>query len=621
MRNKAVYKPKSGVYRKILQITQSVMYTPQKEEWFIEKFTEFDAEKIKEALVFLCHTRYLCRMDDGTYAHDYDFRLKIRGVYHKDEKGGHIHPETATKLFRTVKVPDGWNLDAQHNDIVEVALEGELSDFDEIIDGRILGSVNGVIEQSGEYFVGTQHKIDGKWFVLPKDRSFGESIMVEGRVLCEKSGITVFAKLNYNRNFGKINGDASNLHENDCEEVNIPVTCTIIKVLETQEECFLYKFGLYPEMGELAQKEFLAPVKKVGKPYTRLDLTNAPSTFLSEQCAVNIEKTNEEYNIMLHVADLTDWFMPNSASESEILRKCAGNELLPDCLKERVKFSDGKVQNALTVSFKTDKCGNVFNSKILRTRIITNKTENKFYKEAVKALPKNGISSNAVICAANDAAALWFDENNVPAPFTHVVFSEIADELLCVAQKLGWCKNTEKTLANVYEILKTAKKQDKYKEAVNLVRELIDTESEAYAEDSMTVDFCSPFENYISILAQHSFAKSRNMRTNDSKNAHLKYVFEKVAIYNYRRKYVKYYETICSNLESAKVLENEEKAIGYYIAKVNKDTALAFVNGNFGLFKCHEKYKAGDEILLYYDDISLDCMNLLYRKDLQKKGN
>ena len=128
MKKKEFYKPKSNFYKKIVKLTQSVLYVPQTEEWFMEQFPNVKPEQIKEALLYLCHTNYLNCIENKIYEVDFDFRTKLRGIYHFDGKDGHVHADSVRKYFGRINVPKNWSGGAIHNDRVEVLIEGELSE-------------------------------------------------------------------------------------------------------------------------------------------------------------------------------------------------------------------------------------------------------------------------------------------------------------------------------------------------------------------------------------------------------------------------------------------------------------------------------------------------------------
>lgn len=624
MRKKEFYKPRNNIYKKIARLTQSVLYTPKTEKWFIESLPEVKAEKVKEALSFLCCLGYLYVLQDGSYAVDLDFRTIVRGVYHSDGKNGHVHADNIRRINPVIFVPERWNFGAQHNDRVEVVIEGDLWDSFDVI----CGTVQEIIEPSGDFFVGRQQKIDGKWVVFPENKELGFYIPVEGEPLEFRSGVNVFGILNHAKKIRENAKETADIRQKEktiswhkiCggesvehEEKKVYKSCTILKTLKDEEELLLYRYGVFPEMSKDAGKELLQQKKRPGKPPASVDFTHKPAMILSEQCAVSIEKADDEFCIFMHTADLSNLFIPESATEKEFLRRCAGDTFLPLNVKEKAKFKDKSIQNALTVSFKVDKNGNIKEPEIVKSIIFAQNSKNPYYDELVKVLPCDGLSKNPIICAADDAAAIWFDEKEIPAPFIHVRFTEDAENMFLVANKLGWTCDFNTTLKDIHKILRTARKKGQEKQAENLVNGMTYAYAHAFGEDNMTMLFCHPFDNYLSILSQYSFAKYKGMRSSEQKREHLRFMFERAAMYNYRYQQLKYYNCAYSNLTLSKKLKKGERVEGYYISNKNKNEALFFVNGNFGTVYTDLKFKAGEKVVLFYEDMSIDCLEMFYK--------
>lgn len=577
MKKKAVYKPKSNIYRKIINITQSVLYTPKTEEWFEKEFADVKIEELREALLYLCHTHYLEKQNDGTYSVDIDFRTKIRGIYHFDGVNGHVHADSIRKLYKNIHIPSEWTLGALHNDRVEVSIEGELSD-----DGSpVFGVVNKVIQNFGEMFVGKLQKIDGRWFVLPEEKEVGNFIEAQEFRGTKKSGTCVLARINSDNK-----------------------TCTILKALNTEKERLLYKYGFYPEIEKTAEDEFMSLGVKPGKPVKRFDFTETPAMLLNGENAVCIEKNGQTFKVLFHVPDICDRFVPDSASEKELLRRCAGENFLPRTIREKAMFTDGTVKNAFTVIFDVDNNGNVSNSRIERSRVLTIKKKDVFYQELCDALSLKG----GLISAANDAAAMWFDKNDAPAPFVNIYFTDEAKAFINILKK-------DVSYENILNIMQNVKDTDD-KISERLVPEFTYFQANAFGEENITVPFCNPLSNYLSLLSQYCFVQQNRLRLTEKKNEHLRFVFERAALYNLRQLELKRYLRASSNVELDKELVPCAEYEGIFITKTDEGKkALFLVENSIGTVKnpCLN-LKTGDRAWLCYEGLSLDRQELLFKE-------
>ena len=587
MKRKEVYKPKSNLYKEFIKLTQSDSYSPKSKEWFKEKFEKANYDEIEEALVYLCHTHYLKKLSDETYAMDIDFRVRVKGIYHFDGVNGHVHADSVQKLFVPVQIPQGCSKDAMHNDRVEAVVEGELSESDDVIYGKVIK----VLQNFGEMFVGKLQKVDENFVVFPEELAIGRFVLVEGTPENKKAGSYVLAKLTSN---DKIK------------------SCKIIKFLDDEEERSIYKYGFYPEISKTAKDELINSEVKPGKPVKRIEFTDKPATLLHSGCAVNIERDGKGFKIAVHVPDLCDKFVPESESEKELLRRCAGKDFLPQILRDKVKFRDNCIRDAFTVLFDADENGNISNPQIERTRVLTVENENPLYEEACRVFLKVG----GVASAANDAAAIWFDENDAVAPFANVYFADDAKAFIDVLKTTGLYEG-EITLNNAFSIIEKAEDGAK-----RLMMEFVYSQVNAFGEENVTVPFCTPLENYLSVLAQYCVVQHKKLRTTKARNQLLRFVYERASLYNYRQYEFKKYFRAHFNIKLDKKLKTDRKYEGIYITKsYDEKKALFYVCGGIGSVKCGKNaFKTGDKVVISYEGISIDRQELVY-KLATKKGN
>lgn len=624
-----IHKPKCDVYKDIIRITQSMLYTPESFDWFCETFPAIYEQDIEEALLYLCHMHYLYETEEGTYAVDRDFRITLKGIYHSDGLNGHVHTDSIHKIYKSVFIPDKWKMGANHNDRVEFAIEGCLEDYSGNTYGKINGAVQRIVDTWGDYFIGRIFKINEKWGVIPEYKEIADFVELSEIPVNPVSGTVVFAKFSnadevryYHEktsdirqkektiSWNTICGADDSLKNNE----NIIHTCAIVKYIKTEEERLLYRYGMFSEFSQEAKCEFDIIKRQPGKPRTRKNLTTMdPAKLLSNECAVHVTKRKSGYKVMMHVADVSELFKPGTALEKELLRKCYSEQLVPDSWVEQTGFLNETVRNAITVAFNVNKDCEISDVEIFSSAVFTKKTDNYEYDELVKLLPSDGISSNPIVCLANDAVAKWLDENDFTAPFVHVFFSPQSELLFEIANELNWADDKTVSSANMWRTVKKANKIGKLKGADALLKLAVCTETNIIPGSNMTSDFCRPFKSYVSLLTQYCIKKGKAARDSKDKNGILKFVSERLSQYNYRKISLENYLKAIYNLEISKKLLKGGMYKGKYILTTAEGESLFFVNDAFGIVKDTVLKNPGETVALIYEDISIDGLNLVYK--------
>ncbi len=370
-------KPRRKDYKKIIDITQSILYTPKKTSWFCN-YLGLNENFVKEALEYLCYTGHLKMLPDKSYAVARDLRLKIRGIYHNDGENGHVHADIQRRIKEPIFVPQKWSMGAKHGDRVEIAIEGSLKEFN-------TGAVHEIINKWGDCFVGRLMFVDGKWYVSPLDKNIGNYIEIINPTVGLNSGEMVYASF-YDAE--KLRSEAflnssyaqqkktilwSEICEGDKPQPykRQEYSCEIIKKIDNESEIPNILYG---------NKDIISiPDKKKGKPYLREDLRNLKTYIINDDLAISFSD-NETY---VHVPDVTEYIDKNS-------------DFLPEKIKESTKFRLNEENKCITVKFNDKE---VFRSTVMPF-------ENNFTGD-----------TKEIVLDANDAVALWFDEREATAPF------------------------------------------------------------------------------------------------------------------------------------------------------------------------------------------------------------
>ena len=615
MQKKELYKPKNTLYKSVIMLTQSVTYTPQNIVWFCEMLGA-EEEQIKEALDYLCYTHYLYILENGTYAVDFDFRLMLSGIYHTDGKNGHIHPDIHTRIQHSIYIPWKWNMGAQHSDRVEIAVEDELS-------AKSVGVVQEILNSHGDYFTGRLHKVRGVWYVIPDDKEISRAFVVKNEKHWFKSNRLVYAKINKIdelRREAKSNADLRQTEKTiswkkicvadinlDIHERELP-TCDVITLFTGMEEYFSYKYGVFEDY----DKVFDDYKKEFGRPKSRKDLTKIKSTVLAEDSAIYIEKADDKYHIFVHVADLTDYIGLDSDIEKEMLRRCYSKTLIPHELRKKCGFSPDITQNAITISFFLDEKGEISDVDIFRSRIYLTKEEPELYNSALKLANADGLSSNALFCAANDAAAIWFESRLATTPYFSIENAVGSEFLFDIAKEMGFDVSGNSPREKAWSALYSAKQQGKRDIAHRLLMPVFYIVADVFCKDSMTVDFIRPFTSYTAYLTQVCFAEEIKTKTVKERNDFFKAIRNKTAQYNNRRLNLECYRAVAHNIKVSKTLKKGAKYPAVYISETLNGKKLAFCNGSFAVYEDSAERKQGEKLMLTYKDMSVDCIDMIY---------
>ncbi len=371
-------KPRRKDYKKIIDITQSILYTPKKINWFCN-YLGLNENFVKEALEYLCYTGHLEMLTDKTYAVTRDLRLKIRGIYHNDGENGHVHADIQRRIKEPIFVPKKWSMGAKHGDRVEIAIEGNLKEFN-------TGAVHEIINTWSDYFVGRLLFVDGKWYVAPLDKNIGDYIRVINHTYDLTSGELVYAcfcdaeKLRneafVNSSFAQqkktilwseiCRGDKAQPYKSQ------EYSCEIIKKIDNESEIPNILYGVEEDAINF-------PDKKKGKPYLRKDLSSLKTHIINDDLAVSFFG-DETY---VHVPDITEYIDKNL-------------DFLPEKIKEITKFKLNEENKCITVKLN--------DKEVFRSTVIP--FENDFTGDAKE-----------IILRANDTVAFWFDEREAVAPY------------------------------------------------------------------------------------------------------------------------------------------------------------------------------------------------------------
>lgn len=372
-------KPRRKDYKKIIDITQSILYTPKKASWFCN-YLALNESFVKEALEYLCYTGHLEMLSDKTYAVSRDLRLKIRGIYHNDGENGHVHADIQRRIKDPIFVPKKWSMGAKHGDRVEIAIEGSLKEFN-------TGAVQEIVNTWGDCFAGRLLFIDGKWYVAPLDKGVGDYIEVVNHVQNLTAGELVYAgfcNADELRNEAFVNSSYAQqkktiLWGEICrgDKVQpykeVEYCCEIIRKISNETQIHNFLYGT-----EYEDAKYL-PDKKKGKPYSREELRDLKTYIISDDLAVSF-CGNETY---VHVPDLTEYIDKNL-------------EFLPQEIKKITKFRLNEENKCITVKLNA--------KELFRSSIMPSKNE---FSGDVKE----------IVSVANDTVALWFDEREAVAPY------------------------------------------------------------------------------------------------------------------------------------------------------------------------------------------------------------
>ena len=562
---KNIPKPRQDTYKKILQLTQSIGYTPQKAEWFCGALGVKEKNVIS-ALDYLCQTNKLKVTDMGYYVASVDLRLRVKGIYHTDGRNGHIHADAQRRINHEIYVPNLRSMGAQHNDRVEVAIEG----MDESLKA---GVVNKIINTWGNYAVGKMFYIDGEWFFKPENKALGGYIPVSNDVSWAESNLGVYVKLDYaekEREIGKTKSDIRqkkdtivwdevNSGERIKSETMTEHTCTLLCPLYDEQTYFAYKYRF---KGAEEKKKFR---KRSGKPPLRVDLTEQKCGIRSDQQAFFSQKTGDELKIFSHIADVTEYIPLNSDIELDMLKFYSKPDLIPKNIRSICAFSENNQQNAITVEITVNKNDEITDTKIYRSVICPKgKTKSDFEK------------------LTNNAVAQWFDENKIAAPFLHI-------------QRID-AKEPD------YHILKSDK-EDAARIAADTVPQY-----------NFTIDFCRPFENYLSYLSNVCFTETVNIRNKGKESKIADIIREKCALSNERRASVKCYETILDNISACSQLNTSDLYDAIYVSKRCDGKHLIYTHGIYGLCNMKSEHKESDTIKVRYIDCSIDRLNVYFKE-------
>lgn len=370
-------RPRRKDYKKIIDITQSILYTPKKASWFCN-YLELKEEFVKEALEYLCYTEHLEMLSDKTYAVAKDLRLKVRGIYHSDGENGHVHADIQRRIKEPIFVPEKWSMGAKHGDRVEIAIEGDLKDFN-------TGAVHEIVNPWGDYFVGKLMFVDGKWYVNPLDTNIGNCIQITSNrqdLIPEELVYAHFLDAEQNRKIAFDNASYGQqkktiLWSEICtgdkpKPYKKPeYLCEIVKKITNEEEI--------PDILYNVADNNVFVDKKKGKPYSREKLGDLKTYLINDDLAISFFD-DETY---VHVPDVTEYIDKKS-------------DFLPEKIKEITRFKLNEENKCITVKLNK--------AELFRSIVIP--SQNDFLADADK-----------IISDANDKVAMWFDEREAAAPY------------------------------------------------------------------------------------------------------------------------------------------------------------------------------------------------------------
>lgn len=552
---KLVRKPRNKDYKKIIDITQSILYSPKKESWFCS-YLNLSAERVMEATQYLCYIGYLEKLPDKTYAVARDFRLKIRGIYHSDGVNGHVHADAQRRIKNPIFVPKKWSMGAKHGDRVEIAVEGEFSETN-------TGVVHEIINPWSDNFVGRLSYMSGKWYVIPCDKGIGEAIEVSNPLDDFKAGEFVYASF-CNTEFLRQKAFLSSsiaqrkktiLWSEICGgDKPEPYTqqilsCNIVKVFESDEERINFEYQKAYE----CNANITIPKKK-GKPYTRQDLTYLKTFYISDALGVSKTKEGKYY---VHVPDLTEYIALNSEIEKRVLE----TGRVPSCIQEKSAFKMNLSTPAITVEFDTK------DVKMYRSLVCVNSSD---FKEDLQD-PINTV---------NDKVASWFDARDAVAPYVEISYVEKGKTFYLS----DFCGDS----CEQFEV------------------------ADFVPSGDFTVYFCNPFNNYLAFLTQHCFAHCISQHKSSEECEFANLIREKCALSTYSGIRAKLFNTAQQNIKIDLLQKQGADYPATYLYETKDGNGLLYCNGGFGLCESDDTLSFGAPVRATYKDISVNRLDLYY---------
>lgn len=551
-----------SLVNEILNFMQSMEYTPKPLSWFLCAYYA-DLEELQQVMNYLVADGCIKKNDEDMYEVMRDLRFRVCGKFFADGlNGGYVEPDLQRIMQPKIYVPKKWCMGAMQNDRVVVAVNGIGHDDDETMP---TGAVEEILCPFGDSFCGIVRYIRKQWYVVPFDVRVGTAIPIEEEPSGIYSGDSVFARLTNGEEFrlkafvaadirqkektivwSKISSGKSEAVQK-IQEKRCRVLC---KVFDCAER-FAYENRLHRMFGKeaLFDAHRHERLKRTSEMLKRRDLTDLETYITAPDCAFSVFRENGGFRIFAHVPDLTEYVLPGSVLDKELSEKGYLPDFLPRRITEACAFAAEKQRNAITAEFVTDKTGNLVYRTMYRSEILCGDEKTPAFDEAeTSILADDPFCASHIASAAEFAVMDFFDEASYPAPYLNLYESDDWSTIRSIAEKLGFDVRGEDLLSQINAILRSAKRTDRRKDALILVRRGA-REMPDWIRHGVTgrVDFLRPFSSYLSIAAQHAFVQMHKRQSREEYAAFASRMREITALFLRQREAYTSYQRILDN--------------------------------------------------------------------------
>ncbi len=636
-RKKEVAKPRTDLYITILNIMQSMAYTPKPLSWFL---CELNAklDELRHAMQYLEYYHYIRKEQNETYVVCADIRVKVRGKYYAQADGsGYVEVDAQRMIEQRIYIPERWRLGAQHNDRVAVAIEGI---YQSQASHKQYGAIEEIIQPYGDYFCGTLRYMDKKWYVVPRDKHFGLAIRVQDSQPGTRSGSMVYACLSNAVQIRKAAFDAADVRQKQKTIVwdqirsstpclkteTFEKTCRIVCSIDNPVQAYAYENRLHGLFSNQAMRDAAHPRKQRGKPADRMDLTKLQSYRVLPDRAHSVIKEENGFRIYTHVPDVTSYVPEGSALDRELQSKGMLHFMLPRVLRKACGFRIGQPQDAITVEFVMDQGGQLTWRNMYRSVIQCGKSKPVYYEEARKNIRRGNILTQDPLQYATEFAVMdYFEEADFPAPFINLYQKRDGGWIQEAAQTLD-LNMLDAVLNQQFASLAQSAKRPLREAAVRNFERLVREVPDWLCRGAFSkVDFCQPFTSYLSILTQRAFVMKQKGLTRQSLADFAQQMQEATAIFLWQREASFYYQIMTRNQQLQKrYIRNPKHEIAAIVIGSpgsNNNGGYIFCDGipAFCTDLNSAHFKIGDRIFVRFDHMGRTGIWMYYRRSAPPK--